>query len=156
LKDWRAGRHIRAPVLLRLPSSYRDPGLPDEVKGLARRGVVLLGTVKSASLVDVVAPGSVVQEAAASIRQWSRVQLARYVGRWSGQSGAIATAILIGDRSGLSDDDERRLQEAGTYHVIAISGGNIAILTAILLLIFRIVGLRSEIAAAVAIVTLLF
>jgi competence protein ComEC len=156
LKDWRAGRLIRAPVLLRLPSSYRDPGLPDEIKGLARRGVVLLGTVKSASLVDVLAPGSVVQEAAASVRQWSRQQLARYVGRWSAQSGAIATAILIGDRSGLSDDDERRLQEAGTYHVIAISGGNIAILTAILLVMFRIVGLRSEIAAAVAIVTLLF
>ena len=59
LKDWRAGRHIRAQVLLRLPSSYRDPGLPDEIKELARRGVVLLGTVKSASLVDVVAPGSI-------------------------------------------------------------------------------------------------
>ncbi|HEX5068672.1 MAG TPA: DNA internalization-related competence protein ComEC/Rec2, partial [Vicinamibacterales bacterium] len=43
---------------------------------------------------------------------------------------AIVTAILIGDRAGLSDAVERRLQEAGTFHVIAISGGNVALLTA--------------------------
>ena len=51
---WRAGRTIRAPVLLRLPTSYGDPGVPDDVRSLARRGVVLLGTVKSGSLIDVV------------------------------------------------------------------------------------------------------
>ena len=48
------------------------------------------------------------------------------------------TAILIGDRSGLSPEDERRLQEAGTYHVIAISGGNIALLTAMLVALGRV------------------
>ena len=44
------------------------------------------------------------------------------------RAAAIVTAILIGDRAGLDDRVERDLQEAGTYHVIAISGGNIAIL----------------------------
>ena len=48
------------------------------------------------------------------------------------------TAILIGDRGGLDQDDERRLQEAGTYHVIAISGGNIALLTAMLVVLGRV------------------
>ena len=52
----------------------------------------------------------------------------RLSARWSAQSGAIVAAIVIGDRAGLDDDVQRRLQEAGTYHVIAISGGNIAIL----------------------------
>ena len=55
------------------------------------------------------------------------------VGRWSAQSGAIVAAIVIGDRAGLDHDVQRRLQEAGTYHVIAISGGNIAILAGLLL-----------------------
>ena len=36
--------------------------------------------------------------------------------------------MLLGDRAGLTPDLEQRLQGAGTYHVIAISGGNIAIL----------------------------
>jgi competence protein ComEC len=156
LDEWRAGRTIRVPVLLRTPAWYGNPGLPDAARGLARRGIVLLGTVKSAALVDLVAQGSVIHEAAAAIRRWARVQLARHVGGWGSQSGAIAAAIVLGDRSGLSDEDERRLQEAGTYHVIAISGGNIAILTAILLVLLRTVGVRSQISAAVAVVCLLF
>ena len=156
LGEWRAGRAIRLAALLRKPTSYGDPGLTDDARALARRGVALLGTVKSGSLVEVLARGTVAQEAAASARQWSRLQLARYVGRWNRESGAIAAAILIGDRSGLSDVDERRLQEAGTYHVIAISGGNIAILTAILLTLLRSLRVRPDVSAAVAIGVLLF
>jgi len=47
---------------------------------------------------------------------------------------------VIGDRAGLDADVQRRLQEAGTYHVIAISGGNIAILAGLLLAAFRVAG----------------
>jgi competence protein ComEC len=153
---WRAGRRIRVSVLLRVPTSYCDPGVPDEVRGLARRGVVLLGTVKSGALVEVVQRGGVASEAAASARAWVRSRLNRAVGRWSPQSAAIAVAILIGDRSGLSDVDERRLQEAGTYHVIAISGGNIAILAAILLGLFRLFNVPPAFSAAATIAALLF
>jgi competence protein ComEC len=156
LDRWRGGRTVRVPVLLRLPASYHDPGVPDDVRGLARRGVVLLGTVKSGALVEVVKRGGFTSEAAASARAWVRSRLNRSVGRWSPQSAAIAVAILIGDRSGLSDVDERRLQEAGTYHVIAISGGNIAILAAILLGLLRIFNVPPAWSAGVTIAALLF
>ena len=46
------------PAALRIPAMYGDPGVPDEAESLARRGVVLVGSVKSAALVDVVARGS--------------------------------------------------------------------------------------------------
>jgi competence protein ComEC len=156
IAGWRAGRAVRLPAILRIPAVYGDPGVPDEVRSLARRGIVLVGSVKSASLVEVMAKGNTVEEAAASARSWARSRLATYVGRWSTDSGAIAAAILIGDRSGLSDDDQRRLQEAGTYHVIAISGGNIAILTAIVLMALRVARVPARAAAAVAIVLLVF
>jgi competence protein ComEC len=156
ISAWRAGRTIRAPVLFRLPTSYGDPGVPDDVRSLARRGIVLLGTVKSGSLIDVVHRGSATAEAAASARAWVRRRIVDCVGRWSPQSAAIAIAILIGDRSGLSDTDERRLQEAGTYHVIAISGGNIAILAAILLGLQRVCAVPSVASAGFTIVVLLF
>ncbi len=153
---WRAGRRVRLSAILRKPTRYGDPGVPDDVRALARRGTVLIGSVKSAALVEVVAAGSVVDEAAAAARRWARLRLSRYVGRWSVQSAAIANAILIGDRSGLSDDDQRRLQEAGTYHVIAISGGNIAILTTMLLVGMRVAGVPGRAAAAVSVGVLLF
>ncbi|MEO8521714.1 MAG: DNA internalization-related competence protein ComEC/Rec2, partial [Acidobacteriota bacterium] len=153
---WRAGRRVRLPAILRKPTRYGDPGVPDDVRALARRGTVLIGSVKSAALVEVVAAGGVVDEAAAAARRWARLRLSRYVGRWSIQSAAIANAILIGDRSGLSDDDQRRLQEAGTYHVIAISGGNIAILTTMLLVGMRLAAVPGRAAAAVSVGVLLF
>jgi competence protein ComEC len=56
------------------------------------------------------------------------------VGRRDPLAASIATAILIGDRTGLDHDVTDRLQAAGTYHVIAISGGNIAIFASTLLL----------------------
>lgn len=153
---WRAGRVLRMAALLRRPTWYGNPGLPDDRRTLARRGIVLVGSVKSAALVEVGGEGTAIQEAAASARRWCRLRLSRYVGGWSERSGAIASAILIGDRTGLSDEDERRLQEAGTYHVIAISGGNIAILTAILLLVLRAMQLGARISSALVIATLLF
>jgi competence protein ComEC len=152
--DWRAGRTVRVMATLREPTTYVDPGVPDERRALARRGIVLVGSIKSGALVEVTARGSPVGERAADIRAWTRSMLSASVGRWSARSAGIATAILIGDRSGLTQDDERRLQEAGTYHVIAISGGNMAILTMIVLGLLRMISVPMRVAAAIAIVVL--
>ncbi len=141
---WIAGRRVRVSALLRLPAVYLDPGVRDDRLALARRGIVLAGSVKSAALVEIVGAGTWTEESAAAVRAWIRDRLRREVGRWSGRSAAVATAVLIGDRTGLPEDDVRRLQEAGTYHVIAISGGNIAILTGILLAVFAGIGIRSR------------
>ena len=153
---WRAGRHVRLPALLRLPTEYRNPGAPDEVRAMRRRGLALVGTVKSASLVEITAPGTRLQERAAAMRSAIRARLVRAIGAWSARSAAIATAILIGDRGQLAEEDERRLQEAGTYHVIAISGGNIAILAVLVVTLLRLVAASTRISAAVAILVLLF
>ena len=138
--DWRAGRRVRMPVTLRRPSRYLDPGVPDQERALARRGTTLVGTVKSGALVDVLARAGWLDEAMSRGRAYARRAIADSVGRWSAQSGAVVAAIVIGDRAGLDNDVQRRLQEAGTYHVIAISGGNIAILAGLLVGAFRIAG----------------
>ncbi len=138
---WRAGRTVQMPVLLRHPSTFRNPGVPDDGRMLQRRGIALVGTVKSAALVDVTGRGGPLEEAFSATRARARTVIARHVGRLDPTSAGIALSILIGDRSGLSDTDERRLQDAGTYHVIAISGGNIAILTGLLVLLARLLRL---------------
>ena len=152
IRDWRAGRLIRAPVVLHRPSRYLNPGAVDEERALARRGAILVGTVKSGALVDVVAPGSPWAEVAAAARAFARRSVAAAVGGWSPRAAGIVTAIVIGDRAGLSEEVQRTLQEAGTYHVIAISGGNIAILAGLILGAFRVAGLlgRGAMVSAVA------
>ena len=150
---WRAGREISAVATLREPLDYRDPGVPSDRERLARQGIFLIGSVKSAALAAIVKRGGTLSEAAAALRASVRNSTASAVGRWSLRSAGVVTAILIGDRTGLDAEDERRLQEAGTYHVIAISGGNIALLTLLLVSLGRWLRLppRATAAASVAI-----
>ena len=133
---WRRGRRLRLPALLRRPGTYHNPGASDDARALARRGICLVGSVKSAALVERVSDGSDLQEAASGARAWARRRLSAAIGPGR-RSAAVAAAILIGDRTDLDQEDERRLQQAGTYHVIAISGGNVAIVTVSLLWIAR-------------------
>lgn len=123
--SWTRGRRIRAPVAsLRRPLPYRNFDMPDAERQLARRRLRLFGSVKSAALVTST-PGPWWEELAAGVRARVRTAVRRTVP--DAQASAVVIAILIGDRTGLAPEDERRLQEAGTYHVIAISGGNVAL-----------------------------
>ncbi|HVC18754.1 MAG TPA: DNA internalization-related competence protein ComEC/Rec2 [Vicinamibacterales bacterium] len=151
---WTTGRRIRVPVQLHRPARYLDPGVPDAELAMARRGTTLVGIVKSGALVDVVGKGSWPMEVAAAARRDARRAIARSVGRWSAGSAAIVAAIVLGDRAGLDQEMRRRLQEAGTYHVIAISGGNIAILAGLTLALFTWAGLASRVASLAAIAVL--
>ena len=153
---WTAGRRISCDVILREPLDYHDPGVSSDRERLARAGIALLGTVKSAALVTDLQRAGWLDEAAAAVRRSVRRSTEEAVGYWSGRSAGVVSAILIGDRSGLSADDEQRLQAAGTYHVIAISGGNIALLTMMLLVLARWGGMRPRVSACVAIAIVAF
>ena len=144
--EWRAGRVIHTAATLRRPAHYLNPGVPDDRLALARRGLTLVGSVKSGRLVDVTAHGSWRQERAADVRALVRHALFTHVRPHDPTAAAIATAIVIGDRAGLDPALEKRLQMAGTYHVIAISGGNIAVLTVVLLACCRLVGIPAALA----------
>jgi competence protein ComEC len=152
--QWRAGRRVAFPAMLRTPTKYLDPGVGDIERQLAWRGVALVGSVKSDRLVEVTERGTALQETLASVRAAIRRALASSVAPWSARSAAVVSAILIGDRAGLDDAVERRLQEAGTYHVIAISGGNIAILAGLCIFVLRVCRLRSRTSALLIIVML--
>ena len=152
---WRAGRRVRLPVDLHRPSRYLDAGVPDGERALLLRGTTLVGSTKSGALVEVVGRGSWIDERAADVRAFARSAIRDAVGTWSVRSAAIVTAIVIGDRAGLDESVQQLLQRAGTYHVIAISGGNIAILAALMLGAFRIAGVlgrSASLAAAAALV----
>ncbi|MEI6668068.1 MAG: DNA internalization-related competence protein ComEC/Rec2 [Acidobacteriota bacterium] len=136
---WRRGRVVRLPAQLRRPARYLNPGVPDFEWMLAVRGTTLVGSAKSGMLVDIVGLGSPVDEICAELRARVRVVLDNAIGRHAARSAAVARAVILGDRTGLDEETEDRLQRAGTYHVIAISGGNIAILAGLLFVVVRLV-----------------
>ena len=105
LDEWRAGRMIRAMAVLRRPARYLNDGVPDQERMMARRGIALVGTVKSAALVHVVEMGSWIDETAAAIRAGVRRAIDRHVGSRDPQSAA--------DRGRDSDRRSRRARSAG-------------------------------------------
>ena len=153
--SWTAGRTLEMMATFRRPARYLDEGVPDFERDLALGGMTLFGSVKSARLVRVIGPGNAVQEAAATIRRHIREAVAKWIASFDPLSAAIVAAVLIGDRAGLPDDVRTRLQAAGTYHVIAISGGNIAILAGLSVGLLYLCGFASRGAAVLTLLLLL-
>jgi competence protein ComEC len=152
--EWRRNRVVEAPVSFRRPARYLNEGVSDFERDAALDGISLLGSIKSGLLVDVVRRGTIVSELAADARDYVRRVVQQRVGSHGSLSAAIVSAVLIGDRSGLPDDIRTRLQAAGTYHVIAISGGNIAILAALIVASLVPIGVSGRRAAFVTLVLL--
>jgi hypothetical protein len=101
MAQWRAGRTIRTMASLRRPAHYLDAGVVDDRLALARRGLTLVGSVKSGTLVEVEAPGTWRHERAADLRAHVRTNARDLRASRDPTAAAIATAILIGDRTGL-------------------------------------------------------
>jgi len=135
-RAWTAGRTVVVPALLREPQVFRNPGVAGEKWLQLHRTADLVGTVKSSALVIVGASGWL-NDLAAAVRSRVRAAAADVVAPRSIQAAAIMSAILIGDRAGLDDEVQRQMRAAGTYHVIAISGGNVALLTGACFLLLR-------------------
>jgi competence protein ComEC len=154
-RDWCAGRTIQVPVTVRRPTQYRNVGLADQARSLALRGMPVVASTKSALLVEIHQRGAWWDEWAAARRGQVRDVMARRVAPHAATSAAIGTAILIGDRAQLTPALEQRLQEAGTYHVVAISGGNIALLAGAVVGILWTCGVRFAPAAAMTAVVLI-
>jgi competence protein ComEC len=152
--EWRAGRRLRLPAELHRAARYLDDGVPDGERALEMRGIALVASAKSGALVEVLSRGRWLDEAMAAARASARRAIADGVGRWSQRSAAIVSAIVIGDRAGLDEKVQQRLQEAGTYHVLAISGGNIAILAGLMLAAFRFAGMLGRTAMIASLVVL--
>ena len=152
--EWRAGRVIDTYATFRRPARYLNDGVVDFERQLAIDGTTLFGSIKSGLLIAVVARGSRVEEWAADVRRHVRTVVLRWISPHGAIGAAIVTAVLIGDRTGLPDDVTERLQRAGTYHVIAISGGNIAILAGLVLGVLALCGVHGRVRALIIIVAL--
>ncbi|GEM_PF-54762 len=68
--------------------------------------------------------GNAVRRVIASFRQRLFDAIRKSV---SGEAGGLAAALVTGDRRGMSRDTEERFRQAGTAHLLAISGLNVTL-----------------------------
>lgn len=57
-----------------------------------------------------------------------------------GQGGALAAALLVGQRSGIDDEVQEALRSSGLAHILAISGLHMALITSLIFGSVRLVG----------------
>ncbi|MBN2370477.1 MAG: DNA internalization-related competence protein ComEC/Rec2 [Vicinamibacteria bacterium] len=137
LPDVVFGDHLSLWVRLRSPRGFENPGSFDTAAYARRRRFHALGHCKSALMIKRDERQSVagVAGALAGLRRWSRERLHRFVG--GGQEGALVRAMVLGDRTGLEPETEESFRIAGTYHILAISGAQVALVAGLLIWVLR-------------------
>ena len=115
------GDHVRLRGSLRPPPSQRNPGGFDYAAYLDRRGVCCTMYVEApADVSRVRRGGGRLTEAVVAVRHHIRRQLRRFVP--GEEARAVLRALLLGDRSGVSDAQRRRFARTGLMHLLAVSG----------------------------------
>lgn len=150
------GDRVSAWASLRLPRGFGNPGSFDVLAQARRDGVHLFGYCKSARLLTREGRGDVgwLRAGSAQARRWARARLAALV--LPGAEQGLVRAMVLGDRSGLDPETEEAFRASGTYHVVAISGAQVALLAGLLLWPLRRLGVGPLPTALVVCLCLVF
>jgi competence protein ComEC len=113
-----------------------------------RDGVDAYAYCKSARLVDALPPagGAPVREAASRLRERIRRLLTRHV--LAGTERGLVLAMVTGDRSEIDEATAEAFRASGTYHVLALSGAQVALVAGLLVGALRFLLVRPWLQAA--------
>jgi competence protein ComEC len=144
-----AGDEIDVWSTLRWPRAPANPGGVDADAEALRAGVHAVGYCKTPRLVTIRSPAAAgsPRRWAALARRWARGVFARYV--LPGPEQGLVRAMVLGDRGGVDNDTAQAFRTSGTYHVLALSGAQVALVTGLLLVGARRIGLPPPAAGAV-------
>jgi competence protein ComEC len=150
------GDRVRVWAQLRLPRASGTPAAFDPAAEARRQGIHAFGHCKSGLLVetDGARGGCGLAGAAASARGRARAAIVAHV--LAGPEQGLVRAMVLGDRQAVDDDTADAFRAAGTYHVLAISGAQVAFLATLLSFALRRIGCPRLPAAVVLSAGLLF
>lgn len=145
LLELKPGTVLQGDVYFKSASRIQD----DEVTTFTSRGVFLLAYQDGSFTVNETKAGFLTT---LPVRAGHALQ--EKIGEFfSGDTDGFLTAILTGDKSGLSEAAASDLSEAGLYHILAVSGMHCGFLLSMVLLL---TGRRRRLTAALAIPVLIF
>ena len=142
------GQRIAADLRLHPPVGYRNPGGFDYPAQLRREGIALVGSGRG----DRIRPLTVdVPPWPARVKRWA---VARLNAELPEASAALLAGLLLGERAALPRETDDAFRRAGAYHVLAVSGFNVALLAASVFAVLTLVGVSRATTAVVAAVAL--
>lgn len=134
----RYGDEIECAAVLRAPETARNPGEFDWRDWLARQGIAFVATVESNAPCAVLARGRGNRLTAAALGLRERFERALACGLEDAPAMAgVLTGMVIGKRSDIPTETYADFQRTGVFHVFAINGLHVGLVTGVLLLILR-------------------
>ncbi|MBI1964534.1 MAG: ComEC family competence protein, partial [Candidatus Rokubacteria bacterium] len=118
------GQRVSAELRLHPAIGFRNPGGFDHAAALAREGIRVVATARADRLEALEAPRP---PWPARVRREAVAAIGRAL---PPASGALLAGLLLGDRTGLPRDLDDGFRRAGVYHVLAVSGFNVALIAA--------------------------
>ena len=129
------GQRLRIRARLRPPTNFRNPGDMDYVGWLRGQGVAVLGSAKSTDVhVLEGAGGSRMERARWRARRSALEHMARL---WPAPYAALLQAMVLGERGLVGREQRLEFQRSGTFHLLVVSGMNVAIFAVFLLWLMR-------------------
>ena len=128
------GQKVSAEARLHRPVGFRNPGGFDHPAQLRREGILLVGSGRGDRVVPLSpdAPPWPVK-----VKRWA-VDTIR--GQLPEASAALLAGLLLGERVALPRETDEAFRRAGVYHVLAVSGFNVALLAASVFATLALVG----------------
>jgi len=126
------GDRLSVWTTLRGPRGFGNPGSFDAIAQAGRQGVHAVGYCKSARLITAEGRGDVgwLRDGASRVRRWARRAFETFM--LPGPEQGLARAMVLGDRTAVDPDTAEAFRVAGTYHILAISGAQVALVAGIL------------------------
>lgn len=145
LAELTEGQRVEVTARLHHVTGFRNPAGFDDAAHLRREGVLVSGSARAERiepLDDPDPPGPVTVRRRAREAMASALPLA---------SATLLGGLLLGDRAGLPPEIDDAFRRAGVYHVLAVSGFNVALVagSAWALLALARVGHRGAAAGAI-------
>lgn len=143
------GDRVAAWARVAAPRGRANPGGFDGEAHAFRRGIHALAFCKSPALLSRTGRARVgwVRDVVSRLRRSARQALAAWVR--PGPAAGIVRAMVLGDRAGLAPETEEAFRIAGTYHVLALSGAQVALVVGLLLWPLRRLGAPRALAVTV-------
>lgn len=141
------GERLRMPLRLSRPRAYRNPGGFDYGAWLAREGIYVVATGKGNAVVRLGREEGNVKAWFATLRRKAIAAMATHL---PPRSAGLLQGLILGERRHLPQDLDEAFRRAGVYHVLAVSGFNVAVLAVAVYLTLGFLGLPRRAVAAVS------
>jgi competence protein ComEC len=162
LRDLRCGDVVEAPMRLRVPERYRDPGAWQYADYLLAQGIGVHANVKAAKLVRLGSGAASLQCRLYAAQSWAAGRMLGFVGsranrllprvmRLSVDDAGMLNAMLFGDRAGLNHQLRLGFERTGSFHLFVVSGMHVGLLAGLVFWCARRLKLREWMATGLTI-----